>query len=249
MWFQPMERKYGWMKSCLRRSLLSCGRITAVRTTWSRRISRTWMRHLRMFVSCFVIKGATIARIVSNDSSSNRWNCRKASGSSAFNSRKRLGYAPCCSLLIIYSPAHFFLLTELLRRSRRSKRITKNATLSLCLSTSAILYYMGWKYLKSYEQAVQFYWLIDYSGSARFTRLPHTETNLPSVAKNIKHDRYFPCSPLLTMPLSFTSDLVKEFVRFKCQRTMGRIFHNYPTQWKPNGTCVIWTRTFGLAIR
>ena len=115
----------------------------------------------RMFVSCFVIKGATIARIVSKDSLSNRWNCRKASGSSAFNSRKRLGYAPCCSLLIIYSLVHVFLLTDLLRRSRQSKRITKNAILSLCLSTSTILYYIGWKYLKSYEQAIQFHWLID----------------------------------------------------------------------------------------
>ena len=36
------------------------------------RISRIWRRHLRMFMSCFVIKGATIARIVSENSLSNR---------------------------------------------------------------------------------------------------------------------------------------------------------------------------------
>ena len=87
------------------------------------------------------MKGATIARTVLNDSLSNRWNCLNVSWSSAFNSRKTFGYAPCCWLLKIHSLAHVFLRLDLLRRIFRTKRTTKSAVsaiLSLCLSSSAI---------------------------------------------------------------------------------------------------------------
>ena len=44
----------------------------------------------------------------------------------------------------------------------------------------------------SCEWAMQFYWMIDQPGSARFSCLPHTVRNLPRKAKNIKQVWYFP---------------------------------------------------------
>lgn len=70
-----------------------------------------------------VIKGATIARIVSNDSLS------------AFNSRKRLGYAPSCRVFEIQSLAHVFG-RRALRLQRLSKRTRRGANIS---SSDAIL--------------------------------------------------------------------------------------------------------------
>ena len=46
--------------------------------------------------------------------------------------------------------------------------------------------------MKSREHAMLFDWLIDYFGSAGFSRRPHTMRNLSREAKNIKHDGYFP---------------------------------------------------------
>ena len=68
-----------------------------------------------------------MTRTVLNESLSNGWNCLNASWSSAFNSRKRFGYAPCCWLLKIHSLAHVFLRLDLLRQIFRTERTTKSA--------------------------------------------------------------------------------------------------------------------------
>ena len=60
-------------------------------------------------------RGKPMGNHVKRLSISNGWNCLNASGSSAFNSRKRFGYAPCCWLLKIHSLAHVFLRLDLLR--------------------------------------------------------------------------------------------------------------------------------------
>ena len=88
-WFQSWrwQRLLCWVKSC-------------------------WRKHI-----CFLFgyEGGNQWATMLNDSLSNGWNCLNASGSSAFNSRKRFGYAPCCWLLKIHSLAHVFLRLDLLR--------------------------------------------------------------------------------------------------------------------------------------
>ena len=55
-----------------------------------------------------------------------------------------------------------------------------------------VVHHFEFQGLKSREYAMQFHWLIDKYGSARFSRRPHMVRNLPREAKNIKHDRNFP---------------------------------------------------------
>ena len=51
-----------------------------------------------------------------------------------------------------------------------------------------VVHHFEFQGLKSREYAMQFHWLIDKYGSARFSRRPHMVRNLPREAKNIKHD-------------------------------------------------------------